>query len=60
MSFYLRGNKITESAAWMFFYRNQINQGAMLEEINEAWQACKQSEDARDCYLPSELEIIAA
>ena len=58
MTFYLNGQQITEKLAACHFA--SANQMCDLAEIQSMWAQCKKSEDARDNYLPAELEIIAA
>lgn len=58
MSYYIEGTAVTAKQAWEYFVSYQ--QWIDMSEARANWNACHISEEARDEYLPIELEMVAA
>lgn len=56
--YYINGVQVTRAVAFAGFSLDQARQGADGESIRDNWESCHKSEDARDVYLPSHIEII--
>lgn len=60
MEFFINGNKVGAAYAAVRFsqYHRNVNH-IEPTEIESMWSQCKESEEARDVWLPDNLEIIA-
>ena len=58
MKYFINGRQVTAKQAWEYFVSYQ--QWFDISEARANWSACLRSEEARDEYLPSELELIPA
>lgn len=64
MRYYIDGCRVSEIAAKLSFLRAMQDSGTGIDESVEMWSDCTNlhgmaGEEARDCYLPSHIEIIA-
>ena len=59
MTYYINGEQVTAKQAYRAFRDAPQNSGNEPSAILADWLACQQSEDARDNYLPSHIEIVA-
>lgn len=57
MDYYIEGKKVSQATAFQRFMDSHEMVDA--DEIGAMWFQCLQSEEARDNYLPSDLEIVA-
>jgi hypothetical protein len=59
MRYFIDGMEAQQSDFLASFIAESCAQGVSFDDAFENWKECLESEDARDCYLPSHMEIVA-
>jgi hypothetical protein len=59
MTYYINGQQVTQLEALEAFVSHAESYGAGPDEMSSDWLACQTSENARDNYLPSHIELVA-
>lgn len=59
MEFYINGNKVGQEYAFARYlnFAERVN-GMERAEVDATWYQCLESEEARDEWLPDNLEIV--